>query len=106
MSLRSPLGHVLGLGAAGRLKTVEQLEQAVAAVLRSWEGRVEACLAEAIRRRHLPPGSDARGLSKFFWIGWEGAILRSKLTRSVEPLEQFTRFYFEKVAARTRRSRR
>ncbi len=80
----------------------EQLE----AVLRSWEDRVEACLAEAVARGHLARGSDARGLSKFFWIGWEGAILRSKLTRSVEPLEQFTRFYFEKVAVRTRRSRR
>ncbi|MFZ4708722.1 MAG: TetR family transcriptional regulator, partial [Zwartia sp.] len=32
-----------------------------------------------------------------FWIGWEGAILRSKLTRSVAPLDRFAQIFFGKV---------
>ena len=72
----------------------EQLE----AVLVSWEERVAACLEEAVAVGEIAPGSDAQALSKFFWIGWEGAILRSKLTRSLEPIDRFVEIYFSKVA--------
>jgi len=72
----------------------EQLE----AVLVSWEDRVAACLAEAIQVGEITAGSDAQALSRFFWIGWEGAILRSKLTRSLTPIDQFVDIYFGKVA--------
>ncbi|MET7794952.1 TetR family transcriptional regulator C-terminal domain-containing protein, partial [Micrococcus luteus] len=30
-----------------------------------------------------PPGSDCDELASFFWVGWEGAILRARLTRDV-----------------------
>ena len=76
------------------------------AVLQSWEDRVEACLEEAIRRGELTPAIDPRALSRFFWIGWEGAILRAKLTRSVQPLRQFKSLYFDKIAVASRRSRK
>ena len=73
----------------------EQLE----AVLLSWEQRVGDCLALAIQAGELAPGSNAAALSRFFWIGWEGAVLRAKLTRNAEPLDQFADFFFEKIAA-------
>jgi TetR/AcrR family transcriptional regulator, transcriptional repressor for nem operon len=79
-----------------------QLEE----VLGSWEDRVEKCLADAVRVGQLPPESDPAALSRVFWIGWEGAILRSKLTRDVRPLEQFARFYFETLCAPPARRRR
>ncbi len=72
----------------------EQLE----AVLVSWEDRVAACLEEAIQIGEIATGSDAHALSRFFWIGWEGAILRSKLTRTLAPIDQFTDIYFSRVA--------
>lgn len=72
----------------------EQLE----AVLVSWERRVAVCLDEAVGAGELPADSDAAALSRFFWIGWEGAVLRAKLTRSAEPLDQFADLYFEKIA--------
>lgn len=72
----------------------EQLE----AVLVSWERRVAACLDEAVGAGELPADSDAVALSRFFWIGWEGAVLRAKLTRNAEPLDQFADLFFEKIA--------
>jgi TetR/AcrR family transcriptional repressor of nem operon len=70
-------------------------------VLLSWEERVTACLDDAVRAGDLPAGTDAQALSRFFWIGWEGAILRAKLTRSLAPLDQFADTYFAKVAVRS-----
>ena len=73
----------------------EQLES----VLRSWERRVAGCLELAVAQGELAPGADAMALSRFFWIGWEGAVLRAKLTRSAEPLDQFADLFFSRVLA-------
>jgi TetR/AcrR family transcriptional regulator, transcriptional repressor for nem operon len=72
----------------------EQLES----VLRSWEERVTGCLLQAIDAGELPVQSDARALSRFFWIGWEGAVLRAKLTRNAEPLDQFADLFFQLIS--------
>jgi TetR/AcrR family transcriptional regulator, transcriptional repressor for nem operon len=79
----------------------EQLE----AVLIAWERRVEGCLLQAIEAGELAAGSDAPALSRFFWIGWEGAVLRSKLTRNAEPLDQFAGMFFAMLAPPARRAR-
>jgi TetR/AcrR family transcriptional repressor of nem operon len=79
----------------------EQLE----AVLKSWEARVTACLERAIACGELDADSDAPALSRFFWIGWEGAVLRAKLMRSCEPLDHFASLFFERVLAPSRRTR-
>lgn len=73
----------------------EQLE----AVLVSWERRVAGCLDQAIGAGELPADSNAAALSRFFWIGWEGAVLRAKLTRNAEPLDHFADLFFDKIAA-------
>lgn len=81
----------------------EQLE----AVLLSWERRVEGCLEQAVEAGELAPGSDAGAISRFFWIGWEGAVLRAKLTRNAEPLDQFASMFFAMLSpAAPRVSRR
>jgi len=72
----------------------EQLE----AVLRSWERRVAECLERAIQQGELDATSDAAALSRFFWIGWEGAVLRAKLTRNADPLDQFAGMFFSMVS--------
>lgn len=72
----------------------EQLE----AVLLSWERRVTACLEQAIEAGELVSGSDTAAISRFFWIGWEGAVLRAKLTRNAEPLDQFASLFFAMLA--------
>ena len=51
----------------------------------------------ALERGEIAQSHDPESLSQFFWIGWEGAILRSKLTRSVAPLDHFSQIFFNKV---------
>ncbi len=67
------------------------------AVLLSWEQRTAACLREAIVAGDLDSEANPDALAKFFWIGWEGAILRAKLTRSVAPMRLFAELFFKKV---------
>jgi TetR/AcrR family transcriptional repressor of nem operon len=63
-------------------------------VLISWEARLKICLDLAVASKELPDNTDTQALSNFFWIGWEGAILRAKLTCSTAPLDQFSTMFF------------
>ncbi|HNJ08098.1 MAG TPA: TetR/AcrR family transcriptional regulator [Plasticicumulans sp.] len=67
------------------------------AVLGHWQARVADCLRAAIRAGELPPETDAEALAGFFWIAWEGAILRAKLTRSTAPLALCARVFFTQL---------
>jgi TetR/AcrR family transcriptional repressor of nem operon len=58
-------------------------------VLLSWQARTCQVLEDAVAAGQLPADSDCAALAEFFWIGWEGAILRAKLTRNNDPLESF-----------------
>ncbi len=71
----------------------ERLEQ----VMQTWEARVTALFQLARENGDIAKSHDPESLSQFFWIGWEGAILRSKLTRSVAPLDRFAQIFFDKV---------
>ncbi|WNM08104.1 TetR family transcriptional regulator C-terminal domain-containing protein [Komagataeibacter nataicola] len=37
-------------------------------------------------------------LARYFWIGWEGAVLRSRMEHAPEPLDLFTTFYMAQAA--------
>jgi TetR/AcrR family transcriptional repressor of nem operon len=67
------------------------------AVLLTWERRTSECLREAIVGGDLDSEANPDALANFFWIGWEGAILRAKLTRSVAPMQLFAELFFNKV---------
>jgi len=81
------LGQEMGaLPEAFRARLVE--------VLKTWQDRTADCLARAqiagdVGQHHRP-----EQLASFFWIGWEGAVLRAKLERSAEPLTEFTTHFF------------
>lgn len=63
-----------------------------------WQRRLAACLAEAQRAGELGDSLEPEQLAAFFWIGWEGAVLRAKLERSAAPLDVFARFFFAGLA--------
>lgn len=59
-----------------------------------WQSRFSACLVEAQEAGELAREADAKQLAAFFWIGWEGAVLRAKLERSAAPLDVFAKLFF------------
>lgn len=63
-------------------------------IFRDWERRLADCLNAAVGAGELRPGSDCAALAHAFWIGWEGAILRARLTRSCEPMTAFASLFF------------
>nr|WP_246387422.1 TetR/AcrR family transcriptional regulator [Gluconacetobacter sacchari] len=52
-------------------------------VMRQWEARMASCLTDDY------DADTAQKLAVFFWIGWEGAVLRARLEGSAQPLDIF-----------------
>ncbi|MFJ3463466.1 TetR/AcrR family transcriptional regulator [Achromobacter spanius] len=67
----------------------DQYRESMNRILQSWESRVAACLAIAQQHGAINAQSDCRSLSQFFWIGWEGAVLRAKMMRNADPMDTF-----------------
>lgn len=67
-----------------------QLQQ----VFQGWQLKLEACLTEAQKTGQITKQIDCKKFSYVFWIGWEGAVLRSKLDQNPDALKAFTEFYF------------
>lgn len=75
----------------------DQLE----AVLLSWQRATAACLRAAAAQGEIAcSDAEADRLAAFFWVAWEGAILRAKLTRNAEPLRLFGSLFFELLESR------
>lgn len=64
-------------------------------VFLDWQARTAACLAEAQRAGEIAARHDCAALAQFFWIGWEGAVLRAKLERSAVPLQVYAQGFFQ-----------
>lgn len=62
-----------------------------------WQMKMEILLEEARENGEITRNYDVKYLSRVFWSGWEGAVLRTRLERSVEPLEEFGKFFIEVV---------
>ena len=71
----------------------------LAAVFADWQARTARCLAAARAAGELPAALDVERAAVFFWIGWEGAVLRAKLERGPEPLRLFARAYLDALQA-------
>lgn len=61
--------------------------------LLDWQARTERCLEAAKAAGEIPKHTDCTRLAAFFWIGWEGAVLRAKLERHGEPLRVFAEMF-------------
>ncbi|MEK7991657.1 MAG: TetR/AcrR family transcriptional regulator [Thiotrichaceae bacterium] len=64
-------------------------------VFLTWQAKIAVCLREAQNNAELSAQADCEQLAAFFWIGWEGAILRAKLVRSNQPLDLFAAHFFK-----------
>ncbi|EWH03900.1 acrylate utilization transcriptional regulator AcuR [Halomonas sp. BC04] len=63
--------------------------------LDDWQRRLAGCLEEAQTAGELSRDADCSLLAEAFWIGWEGAVMRSRLARSVRPMEVFLECYLQ-----------
>lgn len=63
-------------------------------VFHDWQLRTAACLNAAVKAGEIDPSIDCNAAAEYFWIGWEGAVLRSKLEQSEKPLRQFAKGFF------------
>ena len=76
----------------------EAFRERLHGVLLDWQARTERCLREAQAMGAIAPEADCAALAAFFWIGWEGAVLRAKLERSPEPLDLFATLFLTSLA--------
>lgn len=74
----------------------------LSAVLDDWESRTASCLRAAQQAGEIGSDVDAARLARFFWIGWEGAVLRAKLDRSPDPLDLFADEFLTMISQRRR----
>lgn len=66
----------------------------IAAVFLDWQARTARCLRAAQAAGDIDAAHDCDRLAAFFWIGWEGAVLRTKLDRDPAPLRLFAAGFF------------
>ncbi|MNQ59061.1 Transcriptional regulator AcuR [compost metagenome] len=69
----------------------ERFRLQLEAILCTWQERLAQCLRAAQAVGELAAEADCEELAAFFWIGWEGAVLRARLTRDNVPLDVFIR---------------
>lgn len=81
------LGQELG-------STHEEFRTPLEDVFRDWQMRVERCLHAAVAASEISAEADCAQMAVFFWIGWEGAVLRAKLVRDTSPVDLFADTFF------------
>lgn len=59
------------------------------ATFEDWQRKMAVCLQLAQQENAIAPSLDCNALASFFWLGWEGAIAKSKLTQNLAPIDGF-----------------
>lgn len=80
----------------------ESFRRQLADVFQDWQQRTERCLKEAQQSGEIESDLDCAHLASFFWIGWEGAVLRAKLEHQPTALDTFASGFFTLLEQRNR----
>lgn len=62
-------------------------------ILESWQALVATCLSDALSSGEISSNMNNTQLAAIFWSGWEGAVMRSKLYCSIEPVYDFWSYF-------------
>ena len=76
----------------------ESFRDELESILLDWQRRLADCLCVAVKDGHIHADSDCDALAAYFWIGWEGAVLRAKLVQDVKPLDIFLQGFLAGIA--------
>jgi len=68
------------------------------ATFEDWQIKMTRCLQLAQQEHRVNASLDCTALGKFFWMGWEGAIAKSKLTRNLTPIDTFIGLFLQLIA--------
>ncbi|WP_447778314.1 acrylate utilization transcriptional regulator AcuR [Variovorax boronicumulans] len=69
-------------------------------ILLGWQARVAHCLRAAQNEGSISAAQDPDQLAEFFWIAWEGAVLRARLVQSERPLITFIAAFLSGLSER------
>jgi TetR/AcrR family transcriptional repressor of nem operon len=67
----------------------EAFRETLEAIFLEWQARLSQCLKAAQQAGELATDADCDELAAFFWIGWEGAVMRARLVKNDAPLNTF-----------------
>ena len=70
-------------------------------VFADWEQYFVRCLKAAYEAGEINDDNNLVELAKFILSGWEGAILRAKVTKSVIPMQTFVKVLFGQVLTKS-----
>ncbi|HIA52861.1 MAG TPA: TetR family transcriptional regulator [Candidatus Melainabacteria bacterium] len=75
----------------------ETLRQALSEVMEKRLDAFAACIKEGQERGEITTAADARTIADLFSSSWEGAMMRAKTIKNLEPLNVFINLMFELV---------
>jgi TetR/AcrR family transcriptional regulator, transcriptional repressor for nem operon len=85
------VGGCLVANLGGELEGSDVCRQALATAFRGWRDRLREVILEAQGQGTVRTDVDAGELADMLIESWEGAVLRMKIERSLEPLERCAR---------------
>lgn len=75
----------------------EVFREQLQATYHSWQTRVATCLLDSQKHGEIDTKVSISELSYAFWMGWEGAVHRSRLMKSTQPLSLFMMFFIQAI---------
>jgi TetR/AcrR family transcriptional repressor of nem operon len=75
----------------------EVLREALARVMTKWRDLYTSCIFEGQLVGEITKACPAEKLAELFLSGWEGAVMRSKTTKNLDPINTFIELIFEHV---------
>jgi len=87
-------GCLIGNMAQELSSSNENYRAKLESVFEIWRKLIADCLNQAKQEGTLSKEADSNQLADFFWIGWEGAVMHSKLTKNKQPMELFAKQFF------------
>ncbi len=75
----------------------EILRAALAGVMANWKELLAECISEAQENGLISASRPSKKIAELLLLGWEGALLSAKLTKTSEPLDTFIEAMFQIV---------
>jgi len=75
----------------------ELLRKALDAVMTRWKETFTQCISEGQKKGEINDAWPAEKMAELFLSGWEGAIMRTKSLKSIEPINTFVDLMFNHI---------